>query len=182
MEILAVILVIAVVVSLAVPIFRAVRFDLRNAQAKGSLKKLDQAIRTFYQDSRGSNITPTCFSGVAGVANCSNAPLSSSACTNRGATGIPSQTVAPRSLVDELFGCGYLNPKDFAGLPYKFHVCIPNDGGNNAECSLPLVNSYAVATGVDVARAGKKYIQNYGTKKYHMFINSTNMKLDDNSD
>lgn len=182
MEILAVLLVIAVVSSFAVPIFRSVRYDIKNAQAKGSLKKLDAAIRSFYSNSRGTNFTPGCFSGLSGVAGCSSATMDSTVCVNRGATGIPNQTgVNEYADIGELFGCGFLIKKDFVDLPYKFYVCLPGSASNPSDCALPGVRVYAVATGVDAKRAGVKYTQNYGSKKYHMFM-ADNMKLDDNSD
>ena len=40
MEILAVLLVIAVVVSMAAPVFRAIRFEVKNSQAKAAASKL----------------------------------------------------------------------------------------------------------------------------------------------
>lgn len=181
MEILAVLLVIAVVSSFAVPVFRSVRYDIKNAQAKGALKKLDAAVRSFYSNSRGTHTAPSCFSGVSGVAGCGNVILDSTLCVNRGATGIPNQTAMKETASpEELFGCGYAIKKDFAGLPYKFFVCLPGSAANPAECLLPGTNVYAVAVGIDV-KAGEKYTQNYNSKRYHMYVGS-NMKLEDNSD
>ena len=64
MEILAVLLVIAVVVSMAVPVLRSVRYEVKNGQAKNAAHKLAQAVRTYYQVSRGGvprgqSFTPT---------------------------------------------------------------------------------------------------------------------------
>ena len=45
MEILAVLLIIAVVLSFAIPAFRSVRFEQRNSSAKAGVKKLSEAER-----------------------------------------------------------------------------------------------------------------------------------------
>ena len=61
MEILAVLLVIAVVVSMAVPVFRSVRYEVKNGQAKTAAKKLADAMRSYYQVSRGLGVQQGCF-------------------------------------------------------------------------------------------------------------------------
>ena len=57
MEILFVLLVIALVVSFAVPAIRSVRYDVYNSRAKAALKKLAEARRSYYQQTKGSDIS-----------------------------------------------------------------------------------------------------------------------------
>ena len=117
MEVLAVLLVIAVVASLTAPVFRAARYEIKHSQAKLALKKLHEAKQRYYQMSRGVAIE-ACFSG-ADTDVISAAP---STCSDPGATGIPAKYYSrrARNSANDLFACGLLEAKDFAGLPYQF--------------------------------------------------------------
>lgn len=165
MEILAVLLIIAVVLSFAVPAFRSVRFEQRNSQAKAGVKKLSEALRSFYQNSKGVKIEGS-FSGDGLTAI--------PACQNLGASGVPG--TGQTADVLQLFACGYLNANDFAGLPYTFYSCVFNAP---TACN---GKPYAVAVGTDSAIAGKKYTQNYGGQKYYIYLNEKNLQVTDNAD
>lgn len=167
MELLFVLLLIALVVSFAVPALRSVRFDAQNARAKTALQKLVQARRSFYQDTRGWNIGTGTFraQAVAGL---------SGACAAEPFSGIPGK--ANTTGYDQLFLCGYLNKKDFANLNYSFSIC--GSGVSVASCtgdvSAVSATAYAAAFGNDDA-AGKKYL---GTDGYVMYVDHS-MKVSD---
>lgn len=174
MEILAVLLVLAVIASAAAPVFRAVRYEIRNAQAKAALKKLAEASRSYYQSSRGSSRV------FGGEFDARNVNFANAQCGDQMATGIPGQSVTSSSSyivpnVADLFACGFLTEKDFRGLPYRFVVCNPNvTPGRNPICTLMIGASdlknasqiYAVAWGNDEKLAGKKYYKNSSTLGY----------------
>lgn len=168
MELLFVLLLIALVVSFALPAFRSVRFDAQNARAKTALQKLAQARRSFYQDTRGWNITPANFNatGVAGLSgSCDSTPFS----------GIPGTGGTRTKDYAQLFLCGYLNKKDFANLNYTFYIC---GAGSVASCtgvSAVSASAYAAAVGNNEASAGKKYL---GANGYVMYVDY-DMKVSD---
>ena len=87
MEILAVLLILAVVASFAVPVIRSVRADIRYQSAKSSALKMAEAIRSYYTNTKGYKIT-----GSVGGRDVFLNSVSSSSCTNPSATGIPSTT------------------------------------------------------------------------------------------
>ena len=164
MEILAVLLIIAVVLSFAIPAFRSVRFEQRNSSAKAGVKKLSEAVRSFYQNSKGVKITGS-FSGTG--------LTSVPSCQNLGASGVPG--TGKTADITQLFACGYLNANDFAGLPYTFYSCA---------ASAPAVcngKPYAVAVGEDASLAGNKYTKSYGGTKYYIFLNEKNLQVTDNA-
>ena len=170
MEILAVLLVIAVVVSMAVPVFRAIRFEVKNSQAKAAASKLAQQMRTYYQISRGRVV------GGSVDASDSNVIFTTAACVEPNVTGVPSQQSGAKVDVKQLFACGYLSGKDFAGLPYTFYLCDPRAGAaQRTECSGTLATaSDATNTPVVVAygneNAGKKY---ESTSGYYIYVDQT---------
>lgn len=157
MEILAVLLIIAVVLSLAVPAFRVVRQDVRNSQAKAAAKKLAEAVKTFYVESHGGQISQgSCFTptgtGSTGFDVINAAP---DTCT-AGATGVPGQG---NFGFNELFACGYLERKDFVSLPYTF--CNSKTTGECTSCTFtPQGTLLVVACGAN--GAGDKYAENKG--------------------
>ena len=124
MEILAVLLVIAVIASFAVPLFKSIRRDIGLQRAKSAGIELAESVRSFYRDSKG------CFpigefdgADVAG-ANC---PAGHSI-----STGIPDSCGAQNEdHAKDVFGCGYISPKIFVDLPYTFTVLDPS-GAENA--------------------------------------------------
>ena len=155
MEILFVLLIIALVMSFAVPAIRSVRYDIKNSNAKAALKKLAEARRSYYQATKGSDIAEGSFAADDAL---SYASLS---CEDVAASGIPASS-RENSEVSQLFACGYLDWKDFDGLPYTFYIC---DGGTSSveECFIPDSNTtstvYASAQGT--AASGGKYGTNY---------------------
>lgn len=180
MEILAVLLVIAVVVSMAVPVLRSVRYEVKNGQAKNAAHKLAQAVRTYYQVSRGGvprgqSFTPTADSDIVLAAP--------SACVAPSETGIPLQKTTGSVEIKQLFACGYLSFKDFVGLPYTFTVCDPRPGQDmpNDTCKL------SVATGTNTpivvvkgaAGSGDKYDVSKN-KDYLIYVDQS-MKVKDAS-
>lgn len=181
MEILAVLLIIAVIVSAAVPVFRAIRFDVKNAQAKTAAKKLAEAVRSYYQASKGSAIEEKCFS----PSSTWYSTVTSASCTAPNTSGIPNQSIGAEvseSEVSQLFACGFLTVKDFVSSPYKYCVCKPGTTYSSGDCSVG-ENVYVAAYGQSEAAAGKKY---FTTKfedgnKYRMWV-GTDMQLKDNAD
>ncbi len=154
MEILFVLLVIALVVSFAVPAIRSVRYDIYNSRAKGALRKLAEANRSFYQYTKGSR--------VQGSFVIDDLKSYSDSCQDIAASGIPGRS--QDSDVKQLFVCGFLDWKDF-DVPYKFFICGTTDnpagttpcvalGGNDSS------TVYAAAVAAD-NRAGAKYQGDY---------------------
>ncbi len=188
MEMLAVVLLVALVLSFAVPAYRVIRFDVRNGQARVAVKKLAEAVKNYRRDSRGFRVM-TCFTPTA-----ANSPIQAFAqagqpesCMTPGATGVPMrsldmQTARNAQLVadnqaSQLFACGYLSYKDFVGLPYTFctfktgvaelaGVADPADlqaadldcADNDPNCDAYL----AVAFSQNAAQVGAKYTLDKG--------------------
>ena len=169
MEILFVLLVIALIISFAVPAIRSVRYDVYNAKAKAALRKLAEARRSYYQYTKGSD--------VAG--EFSSSPEESVyghvTCDNIAASGIP----GARSVSDvgQLFACGFLDWKDFAGLPYSFVLCGTSRPIGSQPCialgSNPPNVVYVGAMGDD--NAGSKY---KATTGYFMSVGQDMQVLD----
>ena len=150
MEVLVVGALLALVMSFAMPAFRAVRFDMKQSQAKAATKKLAEAMRSYYQVSRGGTIE-ACFTG--GDVD----TLAGGNCVNPAATGIPqSTTPAALASAEQLFACGFLMAKDFRGLPYRFCTYRPNELTAPTEVTEPI---YAIGQGSGAA-AGAKYNNN----------------------
>mgnify|MGYP002627543146 CR=1 FL=1 len=118
MEILAVLLVLAVVASFMAPMFRYVRDEMRYQQARSAALKMADAIRSYYQNTKGYLITGSVQGDATGSNSISN--LAAGTCNNPAATGIPSTTSGSTSSIAQLFACDYLLVKDFKGLPYTF--------------------------------------------------------------
>ena len=112
MEILAVMLVIAVIASFALPVVRSVRAEVYYQRAKTAGIKMAEAIRSYYRDSKGH--LPT------GTIDLGNVPI----CNRNYLSGIPGQRESVG--VNQLLSCGYLSAKDFVGLPYTFTVGLPD--------------------------------------------------------
>ena len=168
MEILFVLLVIALVVSFAVPAIRSVRYDVYNSRAKAALKKLAEARRSYYQQTKGSDISGG-FSGSVAES------YASEPCQDVAASGIPGSRT--NSDVSQLFACGFLDWRDFVDLPYNFVMCgtsrpiglqpcIALDGSNMV---------YAAAMGIQ-GQAGSKY---ESPSQYFMSIGA-DMQVRDN--
>lgn len=178
MEVLAVLLVIALILSLAVPVLRTVRFEVKNSQAKAATIKLAEAVKTYYNVSRGHGVTG-CFTPTTSAGK-TIIQKAGTACTFPGATGIPGYKHANTnaSTVDQLFACGYLQYKDFAGLPYTFCPLEELPSG----VSLPALPSgvevvgrlFARTYSTDDAKAGSKYNKTKG----YMFVDAK-MKVRD---
>ena len=169
MEMLFVVLVIALIVSFAVPALRNVRYDIYNARAKTALKKLAEAQRSFYQLSKGS--------AVSGIFQGSSAKsMANSQCHNIPSSGIPGQYL--NAGPEQLFACGYLDWRDFDGLPYAFHVCpfSGNVSGMNCQITVNGRRIYSSAIGVG-NNAGKKYTSG----NYMMYIGS-DMEVQDTAE
>ena len=167
MEILFVLLVIALVVSFAVPAIRTVRYDMYNARAKSALRKLAEARMTYYQATKGSDIT-----GVFLGSDVEE--YASSTCNGLNASGIPGSR--DTSDVSQLFACGFLDWRDFDKLPYKFTVCTASNTGSKPCISSGGTAVYAGASGS--GSSGKKYNASYG---YYMVI-GVDRQVKDNLD
>ena len=112
MEVLAVMLTIAVIATFLLPAIRSVRAEVYYHQAKGAGAKMAEAMKSFYRDSKGYIVTGS-FTGTslssASYTCDANSPVR---------TGIP-PSIGDHSVgVGQLFGCGYLNVREFLDLPY----------------------------------------------------------------
>ena len=122
MEVLAVVMVLALLGAMAVPSFRSVNSEQKFRRAKISMVKLAQAIKSVHTRT-GQSVTENSFF----VGTDTDSYLLTEHETIRGVecrnTGIPARSVAAGAAtlaLTELFKCGDLRPKDFVGLPYKF--------------------------------------------------------------
>ncbi len=174
MEIIFVILLIALIVNFALPAFRAVLYDVKNSRAKTALKKLAEARISFFKTTRGYDIQPT--NGVAyppftgeDAKEWAAEPCEGN--ENPVATGIPSNSTSLKP-VSILFQCGFLDWRDFENLPYYFYICNLNNATPEEPCSDR--NIYAGAIGTD--KAGKKYKEHTGEKRYFMRVYKTHDK------
>ncbi len=121
MEVLAVLLVIAVVASFAIPVVESVVEEMNYRKAQVAAAKLSEAVRTFYRESKGHKI------GSGGI---NDSFLGMDAINFRGSCNSPALTGVPAFEassggdvgVEQLFLCEYLSAKDFAGLNYQFTV------------------------------------------------------------
>jgi len=136
MEVLAVVLILAVVASLAIPGVRAARFETRHSQAKAAAKQLITGINNYRVSSRGGEVAAGCFSGGSAYFD--------QVCNSGvgGNTGIPSQTA--QIPLTQLAPCGFLVAKEFRELPYTF--CYKTD----------VEGSWAGIKGVIEGQTGKK--------------------------
>ena len=114
MEILAVMLTIAVVATFLVPAIRSVRAEIYYHQAKVGASKMAEAMKSFYRDSKGYLVTGSITGSGLSTASYTcdaDSPIH---------TGVP-PSIGDHSVgIGQLFGCGYLNVRDFVGLPYTF--------------------------------------------------------------
>ena len=103
MEILAVLLVIAVVTTFAVPVVKSIRVEIQYKQAQAAAKEMMEAIRSYYADSKGylavnGEIQGTNLTGNSSLEN---------SCVNPGQNGIPASNNNSQQSTFELFNCGY---------------------------------------------------------------------------
>ena len=118
MEALAVVLIVALLVSLAMPIYRSIRYEVRHSQAEQAAVKMAEALRSFYVASKGiaiiGSFNPSTADGVS--------KMTSTACPQTlFATGLPPRIRGEETgSIEYLFGCKYLTYKDFENLPYTF--------------------------------------------------------------
>ena len=132
MEMLAVLLVIAVIASLTVPLMQSVRRDMRYQKAKAAGMQLAEAIRSFYTDTKGClPITPAESSGfyAPDAADATVCPPNHTI-----STGVRNQCGEDNGLHERIvFACNYVSPKMFVDLPYRFQVMDPRPSGGNNE-------------------------------------------------
>lgn len=146
MEVLAVLMIVALIASMAVPVFRYVRREMRYNQTRAAATKMADALRSYYQETKGRYITQECFTGDTDT----NVVLATS-CDDVSKSGIPG-SYSGTGAVSQLFACGYLNFRDFAGLPYTFCVCNPNGASSACDNASGL---FVRVTGTD--NAGDAY-------------------------
>ena len=115
MEVLAVMLVIAVVATFLVPAIRSARSESSYQRAKGSAIKMAEAMRSYYHDSKG-------YVPNGSVDGMSNQTFGGCPANSPSRTGIPPVGGPTTIGVSELFNCNYLSWKDFEGLPYTFNA------------------------------------------------------------
>lgn len=169
MEILFVVLVIALVISFAMPAIRAVRFDIKNARAKAALRKVAEARRSYYEYSRGGDFKETVSFEIGSAQG-----WSSDTCINPAASGVPGTSELLED-ASQLFACGFLNWKDFADLPYRFYICKSTDNTNECKQDNKILSVGAVAAdSTGGKRVGAKYVS-----PYKMYIVQDDMEVQD---
>lgn len=114
MEILAVLLVIAVVASFAVPLVKSVRREMRYQKAKAAGIQLAEAVRSFYTDTKGCLASGSIHGADTANRSCPQ--------THSIKTGVPGSCGSSSAPVEYLFGCGYVSSKIFVDLSYTFNV------------------------------------------------------------
>ncbi len=117
MEILAVILVIAVIASFLVPAVRSARAEIAYQRAKTAAIKMAEAMRSYYRDSKGYLLDTDSSVVGTGTYSFGTCPTDSPVWTGEISSQDPSNKISD---VAELFKCNYLTWKDFQGLPYTF--------------------------------------------------------------
>ena len=129
MEILAVLLILAVVIMFALPGIRAVRNEIYYLQAKSAAVKMADAMRSYYQNTKGFRIAesggePKLVGKIpaAGGSGLAAETAGGLTCNDVAAAGFPASAVGGISPVSQLFACDYISVKDFRGLPYVFEV------------------------------------------------------------
>ena len=139
MELLAVIMLIALIASFAVPAYRSIRAERQFRRARSAAVLLLEGIRQAKQKTGRPLRTNTDFTPTDGI------PYNTAGCTDDAATGIPRRSNLQRNgadyTIEELFACGYVNSRDFEKLPYSFTYTY---GGPDAP-------SYITFTGIDGA-------------------------------
>lgn len=133
MEVLAVVLILAVVIMFAIPGIRAIRNEIYYQQAKAASVKMADAMRSYYQNTKGYRIQGTLAGKLppateaTGLTSVIEAAQRS---CNEVSTGIPTYSTGEEATMDQLFACDYLSSKDFSGLPYKFEADATLYAGN----------------------------------------------------
>ncbi len=137
MEVMAVVLVIAVVASFALPAIREARKMVRYQRAKAGASKMAQAMRTYYQNSKGylpvdcghpassdSSHGSGCCVGEVGSAG--DYETLSQAVRDTCHASSPSIDRERKNVAyaGELFACGFLSPKDFLSLGKYYNFCM----------------------------------------------------------
>ena len=165
MEMLAVLLLLAVVASLAAPGIRSARFEIKNGQAQTAAKKLVEGIKNYRQASRGGTVTAFSKTGDQLAVVTDNE--GGTTCTAPFTTGIPGSNTAVD--IQQLFVCGFLSPKDFKGLPYTFYYgSLPEAPAIPAEKISGSVILELLAT----ANAGPSYYNGEGPAKYAIYVDN----------
>lgn len=124
MEVLAVVLILAVVIMFAIPGIRAIRNEIYYQQAKAASVKMADAMRSYYQNTKGYRIQGTLVGKLppATEATGLTSVIEAAAVScNQVSTGIPTYSTGEATM-DQLFACDYLSAKDFSGLPYRFEA------------------------------------------------------------
>ncbi|MBR4355632.1 MAG: prepilin-type N-terminal cleavage/methylation domain-containing protein [Elusimicrobiaceae bacterium] len=184
MEILAVLLVIAVVVSMAVPMVRSARFEVKNSQAKIAAKKMAEAVKNYYQFSHGYQIQG-CFSptedDVINIDTLAAWQTEDTVTCTDFASGIPPGPGNHISNVDQLFACGFLKKKDFESLPYQFCTNKNNSIAASLDNPATLVDRLYVVAAAVSEQAGRKFFRGNnptGPLKGYIYVDGRMEALD----
>jgi len=119
MEILAVLLVIAVIASFAVPVVKSVRREMRYQKAKVAGMQLAEAVRSFYTDTKGCLAIDEEGFYAPDAAEATVCPANHTI-----TTGVPGNCESNLK-ARIVFACNYISPKMFIDLPYTFRVYDP---------------------------------------------------------
>lgn len=123
MELLFVLLVIALVLSFALPAYRSVRYDMRNSSAKAALRKLAEARRSFYQYSKGADVTGEIDTDLV-------RQYAGQGCVSGAASGVPAAPGIPLgwgSCLLANFWIGRILPNCRMCLPFATAAPLPPD-------------------------------------------------------
>ncbi len=142
MEILAVMLVIAVIASFLVPAVRSARAEVAYQRAKTAAIKMAEAMRSYYRDRKGGL--------PSGSVNGMNT-YSFGACPKD--SWMEEDPGIKSGDVKDLFACNYLTWKDFQGLPYTFEPVATSEDRSKL----------VTFTALDDAKAGR-----YKTQAFHV--------------
>ena len=167
MEVLAVLLLLAVIASLAVPGIRAANFAIKNARAKNAAKELIEGINNYRLATRGGTVNA--FNNFSGSFDTS--------CTTNVNTGIPGNVSAIS--VGQLAPCGFLSPKDFKNIPYTFYYgSLPTFASSIPSKEGDVV---LVALGNNQQKAGARYYTapaNVNNANYAIYIDQRLIPLE----
>ena len=122
MEVLAVVMVLALVGAMAVPSFRSVNADQKFRRARMAAVKVAQAIKSNYNRTALLPLNNTSFDGNNEESMVGNL-TTDVVCDDNTQTGIPRRSLnAGLSSISfkTMFLCGSLLVQDFKGLPYRF--------------------------------------------------------------
>ena len=171
MEVLAVVLILAVIASLTIPGIRDARFEARHSQAKLAAKKLITGIRNYRVTSRGGDVSAGTLTGNAGntfdtVCNAQNTKT----------TGIPAH--AGTMTLAQLAPCGFVDARDFKDLPYTFYYGSSIPSGIKTSIESKITQESDKPVELVVQGTNQKAGKYANTTKYAIYIDQRLVPLE----